>query len=526
MVLNRQTPPYARLIANWLTRVSKETSVQEVPEAATVLGTTVGEVRKDNQDRTSVVRFVPHVGDKRGFVLAALCDGMGGMKGGAECAALAIGTTVEMCLRSPGVPPAQRLRAAIEAANRAVYDAFRGEGGTTIAAILATELGVAMATVGDTRIYSFEAQQRKLTQLSQDDTIAAELRRLRGNTIDRNLEPFSYRLAQFVGIGSDLEVRLYDSREMPADTTLILSSDGAHSIPQPVLEMIFRSAPNPQQSVWRVLQITRWCGGQDNASMVYTTLSALRNWPNAADSMVPRLEIWDAFGNLSIAIPESVPVLPAVMDRGGSPELPHTVRPKQMLTRRKSTIKSGRQSSKASREKQPSSFRAVDGQRRLQIEISGDPEIAYDKPVLLASRARLECKQHTDGWNLTLKNEGSRLLSNVRLVLVGWQQYSDVDNNYADDSMKQELLEQSLGGKKPASNNPSLIRYDAQRTVLVIPGDIRVVEGGIFRARIEVSADGYAPRFDEFFFAWKPGANALLTGDPTRTRGFYFPGAP
>ena len=60
--------------------------------AAAAVATEVGGVRADNQDRVAIARIRDRTG--RTFVVAGLADGIGGMRDGAECAAMANGRLI------------------------------------------------------------------------------------------------------------------------------------------------------------------------------------------------------------------------------------------------------------------------------------------------------------------------------------------------------------------------------------------------------------------------------------------------
>jgi PPM family protein phosphatase len=112
---------YARIIADWLDRPNKEMSVQDLSGIRAVVGTAIGEVRKENQDRVAVARFASARKPEQTFALHVLCDGIGGMKHGAQCAELAIGSLIDACMRTTGIDVHTRLRMCVQSANEAVH---------------------------------------------------------------------------------------------------------------------------------------------------------------------------------------------------------------------------------------------------------------------------------------------------------------------------------------------------------------------------------------------------------------------
>src|SRR5690242_19222663 len=112
-----------------------------------------GCVRSNNEDYCLVQ---PEMG------LYVLADGMGGAKAGERASRLAVDTVAES-VTAAGRRDAQVLLSAVEEANRKVLAAANSdpdmEGmGTTLVAMLETEEGVAIASVGDSRAYVMDEQ--------------------------------------------------------------------------------------------------------------------------------------------------------------------------------------------------------------------------------------------------------------------------------------------------------------------------------------------------------------------------------
>lgn len=290
----------AATISKWLARPLKPLAVADLAEFPASVGTTIGEVRPENQDRAVVARFTSAQRSKDSFVCAAICDGMGGMVDGARCAEIALSTFVLRLTQRLNETTSELARLATLAANTEVYRQYRERGGTTLAALVAFPGSAAAVSVGDTRIYTFLKDKKLLEQISIDDTIAGELNKVRGLGNSRSRwDPFADQLAQFIGIGEGIEPRLY-----PVNTqlTYLLTSDGVHKVSADALAQIASFAGNPQQMVSRLLQMSRWCGGVDNATAI--CFSPLRSdWATPpAWSSEGWLEIWDASGKLELPI--------------------------------------------------------------------------------------------------------------------------------------------------------------------------------------------------------------------------------
>src|SRR5579863_1378052 len=323
-------------ITAWLARPTKPTASADIPELSCAIGTATGDVRTDNQDRAILARFLPALPGRQSFVLAAVCDGMGGMAEGAKCAEIALAAVVTRLMRSEEQNLSDRLRNAIELANREVYREFRARGGTTIAAVAFSGRQAVGASAGDSRIYTYRKGE-KLRQISVDDTIAGELSRMKGEDAPQlDLESFSQHLAQYVGMGDNLEVRLYPLVDAPSGSTYLLTSDGAHSAPASVLEAIVVHAPSAHIAIGRLVHLASWCGGKDNATVI--SFAAERGQPKGEPGL---LELWDSYSKIEfplaaqLAAPELRPVTaapekPSRTKRGqDSPNKPRSPRQKR-----------------------------------------------------------------------------------------------------------------------------------------------------------------------------------------------------
>jgi serine/threonine protein phosphatase PrpC len=120
--------PIAERLSNWLARPTRATAVIDLPELLASIGTTIGEVRRENRDRAVIVRFASNVSRGDSFIACVLADGMGGMVDGARCAEIALGTFVDTLIRNGPGPMESKLRVATEAANVQVYRQFRQSG--------------------------------------------------------------------------------------------------------------------------------------------------------------------------------------------------------------------------------------------------------------------------------------------------------------------------------------------------------------------------------------------------------------
>ena len=188
----------------------------------------VGRVRADNEDHFDVTTF------PSGAVLAIVCDGMGGERGGevaSQTATEVIRTQAGNGYR-PGAAPSSTdnlLRCAAAAANTVVYDmaqndpGLRGMGTTVLIALVEGDLAV-FASAGDSRIYLVSHGEAR--QLTRDHTMVQDL-------VDRGeltpeqarVHPHKHYITRALGVQPQLRLDLGEQRLAEGDT-LLLCTDG------------------------------------------------------------------------------------------------------------------------------------------------------------------------------------------------------------------------------------------------------------------------------------------------------------
>jgi serine/threonine protein phosphatase PrpC len=288
-------------IARWLERPLKPFVVADVPELGASVGTTIGDVRSENQDRAIVARFTSLDWQERSFTCFIICDGMGGMADGSRCAEIATSAFLHQLVQPSAISPEERVRSSALAANASVNTRYRERGGTTLTAIVEFLHESWAVNVGDSRIYEL-ARGKEFKQVTTDDTIAGELDKLKELAPTRSgWDTFASQLAQFVGIGAEIEPRLI---RINRDSIYLLTSDGVHGygLNPGTFKQIAVSAPTSQALVSRLLQLSRWRGGTDNASAISTSPFRPEHLKPAAWSSGDYLEVWDSAGKLEIPV--------------------------------------------------------------------------------------------------------------------------------------------------------------------------------------------------------------------------------
>jgi protein phosphatase len=233
--------------------------------------------------------------------LYILCDGMGGHAGGEVASALAVETLrayFDSTWQDDKLPPEPSIREAIQLANQAIYDENQGSArsgsgrmGTTLVLLLLQDTEVAIAHVGDSRLYRF-SRRRGLEQLTLDHEVGQR-------EIQRGVEPAiayarpdAYQLTQALGprdenfINPDIKFL-----ELNEDMLLLLCSDGMTDNDflelhwQTHLQPVLEGQVDLEQGLNRLIEDSNQFNGHDNITGV---LLRVRVRPNLAHLNPPR----------------------------------------------------------------------------------------------------------------------------------------------------------------------------------------------------------------------------------------------
>lgn len=247
--------------------------------------TNIGSQRNHNEDYFSLQSDIKKVESPQGKTLQTqglyiLCDGMGGHAGGEVASALAVETLKTYFAENwqDQLPSADQIREAIGQANRAIFDlnqerASSGSGrmGTTLAMALLQGNKLAIAHVGDSRIYSFSAR-KGLEQITVDHEVGQrEIQRGIQEAI-AYARPDAYQLTQALGPRDENGIKPDISfLEFNEDMLLLLCSDGLTD--NDLLETYWESHLTPLLS------------GQMNLNIGVSHLIELANQHNGHDNI-------------------------------------------------------------------------------------------------------------------------------------------------------------------------------------------------------------------------------------------------
>jgi protein phosphatase len=223
----------------------------------------VGRVRSNNQDSGYA-----------GVSLFLVADGMGGHAGGDVASAIAANRIKEIDHDYPTAEDAQiALQSALLAANgllaETVFEHPELTGmGTTVSALIRVDGKVALAHIGDSRIYLL--RDGALKQVTIDHTFVQRLVDTGRITEEEALtHPRRSVLMRVLGdVDSSPEIDTWTTDTLPGDRWLICS-DGLSGVVKPdVIETILARVQSPQAAADRLVRASLDAGAPDNVTVV------------------------------------------------------------------------------------------------------------------------------------------------------------------------------------------------------------------------------------------------------------------
>ena len=220
------------------------------------VATDIGRVRERNED--SVLADPP---------LFAVADGMGGHRGGAVASELALERVEELYKTGRA-----SLGDMVRSANRAVFERSMADRavtgmGTTLTAVTVDEDGVHLAHVGDSRAYLLRAGA--LRQLTDDHTLVNRM--VQAGEITRgeaDVHPHRNVLTRALGTEPDVDVDVEDIPVIDGDRVVLCSDGLTGMVPEPQIQAILETTPNPQDAADRLIKAANRAGGIDNITVV------------------------------------------------------------------------------------------------------------------------------------------------------------------------------------------------------------------------------------------------------------------
>ena len=228
-----------------------------------------GKVRSANQDAYRL-----SLSPDGEYVLAALCDGMGGVHGGEIASAAAdsfMQYAEDMLRREPKSDAAQVLREAAAYANLKVYDrAFRDEScrgmGTTLVAALVRPEDAAVVNIGDSRCYWLADGQ--LQQVTRDHSLVQSM-------VDRGLitedearsHPRKNVIMRAVGLERTIRSDIFRLDIRPGDALLLCSDGLSNLVDAGEMESLLLASSDDDAVCRELLRMALDRGAPDNVTL-------------------------------------------------------------------------------------------------------------------------------------------------------------------------------------------------------------------------------------------------------------------
>lgn len=238
-----------------------------------------GKVREENQDSYGISESQDE------YLLAVVCDGMGGVQGGKIAAKLAVATYLDRfgffySDRFEGdaeamVTPFELKRIfsnAVYAANRAVYEKgqtdeeLRGMGTTLTSALI---IGQALYTsnVGDSRVYLI--RDGVAERITKDNSYVQQLVDM-GRITDEEARVYPGRnlITKALGVGEEVEPDFTCTALLSGDRILLCSDGLSNSVNDGEIAAIVCGEGDGEQKINYLVQYANIQGGDDNITAV------------------------------------------------------------------------------------------------------------------------------------------------------------------------------------------------------------------------------------------------------------------
>jgi PPM family protein phosphatase len=226
-----------------------------------------GCVRPNNED---CYLLAPAMG------LYVVADGMGGAQAGEHASHMAVDTVKEIVGMSASRGPAVLQTAFAEANTRvsmaAEHDPELDGMGTTLIAVLDNDTELFVASVGDSRVYSF--QDGALHTITEDQSWVNEVgRRLGLEESVLKTHPMRHVLTMAIGVSDQLRVQTYRVEPKPG-MLMLLCSDGLHGVvPEENLAATMADGGTLEEKCRSMIAAAKDNGGPDNITAVLLKVS-------------------------------------------------------------------------------------------------------------------------------------------------------------------------------------------------------------------------------------------------------------
>ena len=235
-----------------------------------------GRVREENQDSYGISEIQGE------YLLAVVCDGMGGMAGGKLAAKTAVKTYLERFgfFYSERKAESDVIKSfdikrifsnAVYAANTAVCEKSAEESlsgmGTTLTSAMIYGSTLYTANVGDSRTYLIHKDE--ITQLTRDDSYVQEL--LDKGVIDEDearIHPRRNLITKALGASPEIEPEYNRALLEPGDIVLLCSDGLTNALTDKEILDIVGTGGDCEEKLTRLIDVANESNGDDNVTAV------------------------------------------------------------------------------------------------------------------------------------------------------------------------------------------------------------------------------------------------------------------
>jgi len=220
---------------------------------------------------------------RKGGLLLAVADGMGGHAAGEVASALALETLLRAVREGEGLEHAVRL--ANREVHRAAKDPDKLGMGTTLTAILLQNDRILLANVGDSRAYY--VSRSEIRQLTEDHSFLAEARKQGQSREDAMATPWKDALTRSIGPDEEVEVDVFGPLQVEEDTALLLCSDGLYkTLGREGIRQVFLASRDHSEAAAALVWAAYEGGSDDNITVAIAEFGEFprraprnRSWP-------------------------------------------------------------------------------------------------------------------------------------------------------------------------------------------------------------------------------------------------------
>ena len=201
---------------------------------------------------------------RKGGLLLAVADGMGGHAAGEVASALALETLLRAIREGEGLEHAVRL--ANREVHRAAQDPDKLGMGTTLTAILLQNDRILLANVGDSRAYYISRSE--IRQLTEDHSFLAEARKQGQSREDAMATPWKDALTRSIGPDEEVEVDVFGPFAVEEDTAFLLCSDGLYkTLRREGIRQVFLASRDHSEAATALVWAAYEGGSDDNITV-------------------------------------------------------------------------------------------------------------------------------------------------------------------------------------------------------------------------------------------------------------------